>query len=200
MGVKASGGGSQEERVLKSAAADVLSDWSRDGRYLAYSGLVPGTGLDLWVLPLSGEKQPISFLHTPFNEDTPVFSPDGRWIAYSSDESRRSEIYVRPFPVAPGEYQISRDGGMQPLWRDDSKALYFLRPDGTLMEATISTTADFEAGVPRKLSSTGVAPFGTRRQYAVARDGKRFLAIVPELHVDPYPITVVVNWSAAPQK
>jgi len=202
MYVKASGGGSQDELVLKSPAADILSDWSRDGLYLAYSELAPDTGLDLWVLPQSGERKPICFLRTPFNEDAPVFSPNGRWIAYTSNESRRKEVYVRQFPAVPGQgqYQVSGDGGTQPRWREDGGALYFLGPDGVLMEATTSTTADFTRGVPRKLFSTGVAPFDSRGQYAVAKDGKRFLVVMPEQHVNPYPITVVVNWLAALQK
>jgi serine/threonine protein kinase len=200
MYVKAAGGSGPEELVSKSATTNYVSDWSRDRGFLAYGDQAAATGLDLWVLPLSGDKKPLLFLQTTFNEDNPMFSPDGHWIAYDSNESGRTEIYVRPFPAGGGQYMVSRSGGTQPMWRNDGQELFFLALDGTMMSASIATAKNFEAGVPQTLFPTGVAFTGNRRQYAVAKDGKRFLVIVPEQRTSPAPITVVVNWLAALQK
>jgi len=198
--LKASATGGQEELVIKSPTTHYLSDWSRDKRFIAYANQAPTTNGDLWVLPMTGEKNPVLFLQTPFIEENPVFSPDGRWIAYDSNESGPTQVYVRPFPVAAGQYMVSRNGGSQPQWRDDSRELFFLAPDGAMMAASVATTKDFEADVPQKLFPTGIAFTGNRRQYAVTKDGKRFLANVPEQRTSPSPITVVVNWLAALQK
>jgi len=201
--VRAANLSGQEEPASKSATSNYLTDWSLDGRFLAYTDLADGTtGLDLWVLPLSGDKTPEIFLQTPANEDNAVFSPDGHWIAYDSDESGSREVYVKAFPRDSSGYRmVSRSGGWQPMWQGDNQ-LFFLSLNGTLMSASISTAKDFEAGVPKTLFLTGAASptaaSAFRRQYAVAKDGKRFLVIVPEPH--PTAITVFVNWLAARQK
>jgi Tol biopolymer transport system component len=197
--VKAVSGTGQEELWLKSATTKYVTDWSRVGQFLAFTSQAPATatGMDLWVLPLSGEKKPSLFLQTPFNEDNAVFSPDVHWIAYDSNENgTATQIYVRPFPAAPGQapYQISSNGGVQPMWRDDGTELFFLAPDGALMAASISTEKGFEFGSPKALFPTGVVFTGNRRLYAVAKGGKRFLLVVPEQRFSSSPINVVVNW------
>jgi Tol biopolymer transport system component len=136
------------ERLSKSATPNYVTDWSREGSMLAYTDLAIATKSDLWVLPLSGDRTPELFLGTPFNEDNAVFSLNGRWIAYDSDQSGRPEVYIRPFHAAGGLYKVSRSGGM-------------------------------------------------RRSYAVTKDGKPFLAIIPEQRVNSALITVFVNWLAA---
>ncbi|MEI6667542.1 MAG: protein kinase [Acidobacteriota bacterium] len=196
---------SPEKLALKSDTPNYVTDWSRDGRLLAYSDQATATGFDLWLLPLSGDTKPVLFLRTPYDEDNAAFSPDGRWIAYDSNESRRPEVYVRPFPAAGGSYMVSRDGGTLPMWRDDGKELFFLALDGTLTSASVSTAKDFEAGVPKALFPTGAVYSGTgtgnnHRQYAVAKDGNRFLVKVLEQRRSSSFITVVVNWLAAGQK
>ncbi len=191
--------GGQEVLVRESSSTNYLTDWSRDGKLFVYSEAVGTTGLDLFVLPLA-DKKPVLLLQTPFNEDHPVFSPDGKWIAYESNESGPVQVYVRPYPASSAQYMVSRNGGAMPQWRNDGKELFFLSLDGTMMSADINTTSNFEAGVPRTLFPTGVAFTGNRRQYAVAKDGKRFLVIVPEQRTSPAPITVVINWLAALQR
>jgi len=201
--VKAVGGSGQEEPVSKSATDNYVVDWSRNG-FLAYTAQAAATGWDLWVLPLPGGKNPSVFLQTAFDENNPMFSPDGHWIAYDSNESGRPEVYVKAFPPAGRRSPVSRNGAAQPMWSNDGQELFFLALDGTLMSAKISTAKDFEAGVPQALFPAGVTFFdgtsGFRRQYAVAKDGKRFLVIVPEQRTSPSLITVVVNWLAARQK
>jgi Tol biopolymer transport system component len=201
--VKAANSSGPEQPLWKSATTNYPTDWSRDGRFLAYTDLAAATNLDLWVLPLSGDKKPAIFLQTPANEDNAVFSPDGHWIAYDSDESGSREVYVKAFPLDSSGYRmVSRNGGWQPMWQGDQSQLFFLAPDGTLMSAAVSTAKGFDPGAPKARFLTGAAAFigaGTnRRQYAVAKDGKRFLVIVPEPH--PAAITVFVNWLAAREK
>ena len=198
--LKVAGGGGQEALAFQASVTSFPMDWSMDGRFVAVSQQSAATGMDLSVMPLSGDKKLQPFLQTPFNEDDPAFSPDGRWVAYASNETGRTEVYVRPFPAAAGQYMVSRNGGSQPRWRHDGRELFFLAPDGTMMAAGIPVAKDFEARVAEPLFPTGVAFTGNRRQYDVAKDGKRFLVIVPERRTSPSPITVLVNWLAALQK
>ena len=198
----ASRSGQEEPATSSTTTPNYVTDWSHDGRFLAYTNQAAETGLDLWVLPLSGDKAPELFLRTPNNEDNAVFSLNGRWIAYDSDESGRPEVYVRPFHAAGPEYPVSRSGGTQPVWNDDGRELFFLAPDGTLMSASISTAKGFEAAVPKPMfrteaALTGVASADSRRQYAVAKDGKRFLFKVAEQRRSSVLINVFVNWTAA---
>ena len=177
------------------------TDWSADARYIAFSmASIGGRGQDLWILPLAGERKPFPFVQGPANDNNGVFAPNGRWIAYTSDDSGISQVFVQPFPAGGGRVQISKNGGYQPLWRGDGRELFFLAPpDGTIMAAPIDPTHELQAGIPEILFSTGAA-IAARRQYAVSRDGKRFLVIAPERNPTAAPLTVVVNWLAAVQK
>ncbi len=182
------------------------SSWSADGRFIAYtvSGAFPRT-YDVWVLPLFGDRKPVPLLQSEFFEASAVFSPDGRWIAYSTDESGESNVYVQSFPGAGEKQQVSRDGGGQPAWRADGKELFYLGADGSLMAVPVNTSDHFEAGVPQTLFPTGArlndfGRFGDDGQvYAVTKDGTRFLVIGPRKS-DAAPLTVVLNWTAAIQK
>ena len=163
------------------------------------------TRADLWVLPLEGERKPIPFLQTEFTETQGQFSPDGAWIAYTSDESGQFEVYVRPFPAGPGKGKVSISGGQFPRWRRDGKELFFLAPNRKLMAAAVKAVAgsrrEFEAAVPQALFETRIPPpagtgftwFG----YAAAGDGKRFLMLTSAAESAEAPLTVVVNWLAA---
>ncbi len=142
--VRPSNGSGQDELLVKSEGLVTAPDWSTDGRFLVYGEQAAATGYDLWTLPLSGERTKSVFLQTAYDEASGTFSPDGRWIAYESNASGRSQVYVRPFPVREGLFPISRDGGRAPRWRSDGTELFFLTPDGTLMAAGIDTTKHFD--------------------------------------------------------
>ena len=208
---KPSGGGGQEQLLLKSGQPKIASDWSRDGRYVVYTETDAKSGADIWLLPLSGDRKPTEYLRTPFSETQARVSPDGRWLAYRSDESGLNEVYVQSFPKAGSKWQVSVDGGEQPQWRGDGLELFYLSPvaDNQFMAVDIlSKPADavFKVGVPKKLFVVNVvtgAVAGTsasqRNSYEVLKDGQRLLlnssraAIATEIRPS---ITVVLNWAA----
>ena len=150
---------------------------------------------------MDGEKKPFVFLNTSFVESLGQFSPDGRWVAYQSDESGRFEIYVRPFPPQPGgEWrQVSTAGGIAARWRPDGKELYYIAPDGKLMAAPITLKGtSLDPGAPEALFQTRIVGGGAntsilRQQYAVAPDG-RFLINVTTDDAVTSPITLLQNW------
>ena len=189
----ASSGTGQDELLVKQNFGASAPDVSRDGRFLAYSG----SG-DVWVLPLAGGG-PAAFLQTPFSEGDPAFSPDGRWIAYNSNESGPAQIYVQSFPKGGGKYLISQTGGTEPRWRGDGRELFFLAPDGTMMAAGIDAAKGFQATVPEPLFRTGITSTRDNHPYVVSKDGARFLIPVLE-RAAATPITVTLNWPAAVQK
>ena len=128
-----------------------------------------------------------------------MFSPDGRWIAYTSDEAGQANVYVQSFPGPGGKYQVSKDGGLQPVWRADGKELFYLGVDGTLMAVPIDATGQFDAGVPQALFPTDALTIASQA-YAVTKDGKRFLVGARPRQSSVAPLTVLVNWMAAIQK
>jgi len=169
---------------------------SPDGRYLAY---VEGTGggtsnSDLWVLPLQGAEEPIELAATEFNEWGTQFSPDGRWVAYQSDESGRFEVYVTSFPKPGRKWQVSTEGGSNPRWRDDGRELYYLTPTAKLMVAAVDPTgAGFVIGELEEQFETPRMPV-QNFTYDVTSDGERFLMnTVGDSAFEP--ITLVVNWT-----
>jgi serine/threonine protein kinase len=196
---KASSGAGEEERMLppEPGVQNRPKDWSRDGRYLLYTR-GGAERPDLWVLPMTGDRKPFPYLQTQFFESQGQFSPDGKWVAYISEESGRYEVFVQPFPAAGGKWQISTGGGGQPRWRGDGKELFFVSPDGKLMAAEVSAAPTFKAGVPKALFQAHLAGTGAGSRYvfryAVAADGKRFLMNTQEEQTDSPPITVVLNW------
>jgi hypothetical protein len=139
-------------------------------------------------------RKPVPFLHADFNESQGQFSPDGRWIAYVSDESGSQQVYVQSFPTLGGQRQISTEGGTQPRWRRDGKELFYLAPDRKLMAVTVKTGATFEADAPRALFQTALNVTDLRQTYAVSADGQRFLLNAP-LETESPPITIVLNWT-----
>jgi Tol biopolymer transport system component len=208
---KAASGAGQDEPLLKSSNSKFLTDWSRDGRFLIYYQIDPKTKRDLWVLPLAGEQKPFPFLQTEANEVGGELSPDGRWMAYASDQSGRYEVYVQSFPAADGQKQVSIIGGIGPHWRRDGKELFYYAPDGKLMAVEVNggvpgQPADthggrqgvsFEAGQHRTLfefrsgnAIVNAAP------YAITADGQRFLLNTLLDESGGAPLTVVVNWAA----
>jgi hypothetical protein len=153
---------------------------------------------DLWVLPLKGDRTAFAFLSTKFNERKGKFSPDGRWIAYQSNQSGREEIYVRPFPGPGGQWQVSSEGGIWPRWRRDGKELYYIAPDAKLMAVPITNQGDtLDPGTPAPLFQTrivgGGSDPGLSAEYDVAPNGRFLINTVPE-EAATSPITILQNW------
>ena len=210
---KLTSGAGVEERIVASDQVKNAYSWSADGRFLLYHSQDPQTNTDIWVVPMVGDRTPSVFLKTAFREAYGEFSPDGRWVAYQSNESGRMEIYVRPFvppgaaaPAAAGggQWQVSTAGGIHPVWRPDGKELYYLNQAGAMMAAPITVTgATFAPGAPVTLFLTprivgGVVDAQQGRQYDVAPDG-RFL-INTELDNASAPITLIQNWNPEAKK
>jgi Tol biopolymer transport system component len=197
---KAASGAGQDELLLKSSFNKIPSDWSVDGRFIIYSQTDPKTKGDVWVLPLSGSQQPFPFLQTEVGESRAQLSPDGRWMAYLSDESGGYEVYVQSFPEAGGKKQISTKGGTGPHWRRDGKELFYYAPDGKLMaveaKSGASSEVGFEAGAPRALFEFRSGGILTDAPYTVTADGQRFLLNTVVDESGAAPLAVVLNWTA----
>ncbi|UCE41095.1 MAG: protein kinase [Candidatus Aminicenantes bacterium] len=173
--------------------------WSADGKVMAITeGLDPETGIDIFIMKIDGDRKPEPFLHSRFNETQPLFSPDGRWIAYVTDESGRDEVYVQPYP-GPGDLiPISTDGGMEPVWSPDGKVLYYRDVSGNkMMAVSFITEPELRVGKPQLLFEGkyyGGAPWG--RNYDISPDGTRFIMITDESQSEkPTQINVILNWS-----
>jgi Tol biopolymer transport system component len=193
---KAANGQGDEKPLVHSDELKIANDWSRDGRYIAYSNQSKDTGFDIFVLPTFGDRKPIPFLKTSFNELLPVFSPDGRFIAYQSNESGRSEVYVQSFPVPAGKWQVSTAGGLEPKWRADGREIVYRAPDQNLMAVEVKTGDSFQAGVPKPLFPARTAPGLARNRYMAVPDDQRFLIVAPLKRESMTPTTVVLNWLA----
>jgi Tol biopolymer transport system component len=159
------------------------------------------------VSPIAGDHKATPYVNTPFDERQGQFSPDGRWIAYTSNESGQYQIYVQSFPAGAGKYQVSTGaGGNQPRWRRDGTEMFYIARDGKLMAVDVKTGPKFEAGAPKALfdarlgiAANGIAFF----RYDVTADGKRFLINTLEASAESSasaPITVVLNWQAATKR
>ena len=210
---KAVNGAGEEKEVLKDTGTAMSpTDVSRDGRFLLYYAQGPKslkTAIDLWVLPLQGNRQPALLLGTPFNEGQGSFSPDGRWIAYLSNESGRPEVYVRPFvagtsgppSLGAGKWQVSKDGASTasnfgpPRWRNDGKEIIFMDPNNAMLSVDVNGTgAGFQIGSPVPLFTASTNNGGDW-----TTDHKRLLLTTPidqGTAAAQTPITVVLNWQA----
>lgn len=184
--------------IAQGGGGTYLDDWSRDGKYLLYElDGGPQTKLDLWVFPIGGDGKPFPYLETSFMEAHSQFSPDGRWVAYSSDESGRPEVYIQSFPANGSKWQISTNGGDQPQWNRDGKSLYYIAADRNLMAVPINSLSAIEPGKPEVLFQTHVPWTGIsddRNSYLVSPDGQRFLVNQLTDEFASRPITVVLNW------
>src|SRR5262249_45937241 len=141
-----------EQALLATAENKWPEDWSRDGRFLLYHVTDPKSGFDEMALPLTGDdRKPIVIANTPFGEESGQFSPDGRLVAYQTNESGKNEIVVQSFPNPTDKLQVSTGGGVAPRWRSDGKELYFVAPDNKLMAATLRSSThsiDFDRPIP----------------------------------------------------
>ena len=190
---KAADGTGAAEPLLASDIPRTPHSWSPDGKLLAFTEVNPSTNVDIWMLPLEGERKPEVFLRTPFSETGAVFSPDGHWLAYRSNESGRQEIYVQPYPPTGGRWQISTEGGEEAVWASSGRELFY-RNGGTMMMAVdITTEPTFTHGTPQLLFEGQFARYGPRAAYDVTSDGQRFVMIKPaEGNADQ--INVILNW------
>ncbi len=197
--------GSGEEHKLMDLSQTMglqesLCDWSPDGRYILF---VTGTasaqnGTDVWVLPLFGDRKPYTYISAPGNQRYAQFSPDGRWVAYGSDESGQSEIYVAPFPWTGAKWQVSNGGGVLPRWRGDGKQIYFLTmgSSGVFAADVNGHGSSFEVGEVHTLFDVdNLSPNTAGQQYSVTGDGQRFLHITTG-DAGKSPLNVIQNWTA----
>jgi DNA-binding winged helix-turn-helix (wHTH) protein/Tol biopolymer transport system component len=196
---KASFGNEPAELLLNSGHSTWPHDWSPDGRFIVYTSANPKTKMDIWLLS-AADRKPIPYLETPFNELQGQVSPDGRWMAYTSDESGTWETYVQSFPVRGHRRTISTDGGAQPRWRRDGKELFYLAADRRLMSVKIQQKLDaqgvLEVSDPEPLFQTHIrGPLvSSWFEYTVTANGQRFLICETE-RMDPS-MTALVNWTA----
>ena len=200
------------ERLTTNDYPHYLLSWSSDGQLLSFVELNPATGRDIWVLRMgdpsassgqvpsagSGQVRKVQpFLRTPFDETSPQFSPDGRWLAYISNESGRYEVYVQPYPGPGGKWQISTEGGTEPVWNPNGRELFYRSGNNKMMAVEIATQPGFVAGTPRMLFEGQYAPAPlTFPNYDVSPDGQRFLMLKPVEQAESAltQINVVLNW------
>jgi Tol biopolymer transport system component len=193
---KLADGTGNEELLYADGTLKVPASWSPDGKLLMYSRL---GSKEIWVLPVTTPSapgvpaKPFQWLLPPLHGFHPKFSPDGRWVAYVSDDSGQNEIYVAPFPGPGSRRQISTGGGSFPRWRSDSKEIFYVA-SGTLMAAEVSIkSGSIEAGAVRSL---GIPVMSPHYRYEVSADGQQFLIATPVGQKSPPPLTLVQNWTA----
>ena len=196
---KPADGSGAAERLTTSEQDQSPTSWSPDGQVLAFyeRSFAEGqasTDRNIWVVPLEGEREPRPFLQTPFNEGGAVISPDGRWLAYVSNESGRFDVYVQPFPGPGGKRQISTEGGNEPVWSRNGEELFY-RNGNQMMAVEITTEPTFSAGTPSILFE-GAFRRGSvlRADYDIAPDGQRFVMLQQGGTDALTQINVVLNW------
>jgi eukaryotic-like serine/threonine-protein kinase len=200
---KPANGAGQGEILFHSEEVKTPMSWSRDGRFLLFSQRGKASS-ELWVLPLQGERKPFPYLVTPFRAGQAQFSPDGHWVAYTSNESGTKEVYVQPFPSpSGGKWPVSSGGGSQPRWRRDGKELLYFAPDNMLMAVSVAAVGGtFQPGVPKPLfraavlGGTGGGPSSSWR-WDISPDGQRFLINTALEEGATAPVTMVLNWDSA---
>ena len=196
-------GSEQEARLLlESPQHKIPTSISRDGRFLLYTSVTNGsTRLDVWVLPLTGERKPYPLIQRAFDQDQARLSPDGRWVAYVSNESGRREVLVRPFALvssnvsesAEASVMVSKSGGTAPRWRGDGKELFFVTLEGAIASVPVSAEPALEVG---SLTTLFKAP-GIAADWDVSDDGKRFLIMVPEGPTTSTSFSLILGWQRA---
>jgi len=181
--------------VRKSAERNIPEAWLKDGSIL-YGNT---QGRKYYLLPPGGTGEPKLVYESGFTVDEPAISPDGKWVAYGSDESGRWEVYTARFPEWTSRRQVSPAGGMQPHWRGDGKQIVYLTGEGKLMSLDIKPATDLEAGAPVELFNSGIRSSGSIEQFSMSPDGTRFYIPVP-VEEGEKPMTVVLNWWAGHRK
>ena len=197
MQIKNANGLGEAEVVLSGALFPYA--WSPDGRFILYTKRGMKSRLDMFVVPIEGERKEAALLNSSFDERSPSLSPDGKWLAYSADDTGSYEIYVQAFSegkLGADRKRISTGGGVMPVWRRDRSELFFIGGDGQLTAAAVKTGGtDFEFGVPKALFKTRtLANIATTHEFDVSPDGQRFLigTLIGETKAPPP--TVILNW------
>jgi len=200
---------SKEELVLDSAEMKRPWSWSGDGRFLAYmrhDAQPTKDKFDIWILPLFGDRNPFPFLQSDYDNGTPSFSPNGRWIAYTSRESGSAEVYAASFPDGATKFQVSNHGGFSPVWRRDGRELFYLSMGGQLMAVGIANeSSSLRLATPESLFlmgfslSRGGTPLSQRQPFDVSPKGDRF-AVTSYATLEAQPLTLVINWDAELKK
>ena len=193
----ATDGGTRPELLLGTKTPAFAKSWSPDGRYLIYAQVIPGIGADLFALPIGqAGALPMPLWQTPATSGQGEFSPDGRWVAVTSNESGQSEIYVIPFPPNGEKFAVSAGGGVMPRWRRDGKELFYISPDWKMMAVDVDTQPTFRSGTPHALFDTEMVDTGIRNgpmSWDLSHDGKRFLIITDKTQ-ETSSLNVILNW------
>ena len=200
---KSSSGTGAEEKLYVDKGANLgAMNWTPDGRYLAFSAFPQGGKADTKLLPMQGgERKPLDVLVEKAAEMSPAFSPDGRFLAYRSDESGRNEIYVQPYPATGAKWTISNQGGSSPQWRGDGKELFYKAPDDTVYAVPVTLAPVFDAGTPVALFKRRLEPNGiVRNRWVVSADGQKFLLDALVTDKSDIPFSVVLNWTQTLEK
>ena len=201
---KAAGGARPEETLWASGSVKYPMDFSPDGRFMSF---MDAASPELWILPLQGERRPyrLDTSQPPQSHGSSqalqfhgIFSPDGKWIAYTSNETGDFEVYVQPFPTTGEKWKVSSHGGGQPRWRRDMKEMFYRTEDGKMMAVPVKTARGFESGDPRMLFQASADPLFPNLgiPFAVTADGQRFLVNTARDESRAPPITIVTNWNA----
>jgi eukaryotic-like serine/threonine-protein kinase len=188
--------GGKEEIFTESEDARTPEDWSKDGRFISCN-VIPARGkrdYEVWVVDTAEQNRVAPFATGALAAVSSRFSPDGRWIAYASNESGRFDVYVRPFPSGAGTWQVSTAGGGSPVWRRDGKELFFVSLDSKIMAVSVEADSKFHAGTPVVLFPLRAS--GGTANYDVSHDGQRFLVNSPASDIASPPIDLFVHWTA----
>ena len=198
---KLASGAGQEEVLIDSKDQIYPASWSPDGKFILFVRVDVTTKRDIWILPLDGDRKPFLYFQTPVEDRSGYFSPDGKLIAYQSEESGRDEVYVQTFPASANKWTISTDGGLAPRWSPNGKELFYIQRDGKLMSVDVKTGAGtFEPGIPKPLFDLALARTVPGSDYAVSSDGQRFLFLSRLNESGMSPLAVVMNWMADARK
>jgi Tol biopolymer transport system component len=193
---RAADGSGADELVVSREVSLTTPDWSPVEDVLLYSADAEAGKGDIEKLPLGPGATASDFLATPFSEREPAFSPDGRWVAYTTNMSGRDEVYIRAFAGDPRQIPVSLDGGTAARWRGDGREIFFLAPDRSMMAARLDTRAGMRIGTPLRLFGTEVSPTDGH-PYVVSKDGQRFLMGVPREAAPDSGVSILTNWLAA---
>ena len=178
----------QEEPLFPFDETVAIDQWTPDGKFVIFRTM----GKAVYAMPLGGDRTPRMLVDTPYTEDEVHVSPNGRWVAFNTNESGVWEVYVAAFPTFTLKRQVSNGGGVQPQWRADGRELFYLAPDGSVMSVPVETGTEFTAKSPVRLFTASMAAVSGVPQYGVAADGQRFLTL--ERVGGQTSFTFLLNW------